>query len=145
MSVQQLPILVKPDNRSRRGGVRANSGRKPDLDTQLARAEKLARRLQIAMRAGLGELAEALPELFAKEIEAAKRGDSRARQNLIDIALRLVQLDERPQKPMAGARQQFQINVGVTNVERDSQRPIETVGYTIVPGATGGGDESRED
>lgn len=128
------------------GGPREGSGAHPKLDRQLEKADKLARRLQIATKIGLAELAQHLPRLFADEIKAALHGDVKARRFLIEIAMELVQIDERPQTPIGAARQQFQVNIGVVqNVGDDSPRPATTIEYIPIPGAEGGPPEPSPD
>lgn len=121
-----------------RGGARSGSGRKPHLEKSLARAEKLAKKLQNFTRLGLDDIAEHIPTLFKRELEAALKGDEKARHFLLEMVLKLVEVDERPVKPMDAARNQFQINIGVAqNVGDDSPRTFEASEYTVIPRTEG--------
>jgi len=121
------------------GGVRPGAGAPPKLETQLAKAERLAKRLQSATQSGLARVAESLPRLFDDEVKAALGGDVKARRFLLEMVLGMVRVDERPQTAFGAARQQYQLNIAVVqNVGDESSRVIEATEHHSVPG-TGGG------
>ncbi len=53
------------------GGTRKGAGRPPQLKNQLAKAEALAKKLNMAIKLGLDPLADSYPDLMTKAIEIA--------------------------------------------------------------------------
>ena len=63
--------VVKYPEYQGRGGPRPNSGRKPDLAVQLARAEKVAKELKLGTKIGLHRLARGYDGLMSSALEIA--------------------------------------------------------------------------
>jgi hypothetical protein len=63
--------VVKYPEYQGRGGPRPNSGRKPDLAIQLAKAEKLAKDLKVSTKIGLHRLARGYDGLMESALEIA--------------------------------------------------------------------------
>ena len=96
--------------KSGRGGRRAGSGRKPKIVATTRRAEKLAVRLNAAIKLGLDPLAERYPDLINTAIRIALGEDEqgnvvtkpnqRMLTDLINLPLKLV--DGNELKPTSG-------------------------------------------
>lgn len=82
------------------GGTRPGSGRPPVLKNQIAKAEALAKKLNMAIKMGLDPLADAYPDLMSKAIAIALGTEDGGKPNvtvllkLLELPLKLVEPDE---------------------------------------------------
>lgn len=104
---------------SHRGGYRPGSGRKLSIDKQIARAQKLAKQLQIGRTLGFLVLAEKAPEIVALAVKLAL-GTETERPSLTMLKACMEMLSKLPsegaetdESPIADLLKRLKANVNI--------------------------------